>query len=105
MNQDTQAQPILRPTQNAQAEPSGSPNLKARAEHRLLRKRYQNKRYILKGYTTASRVERKYSKAKQRRFFSQAVTIVIIAASLIALWIWLKPISLISEIMKTIGYH
>lgn len=71
----------------------------------LLRTRYQNKRYRLKGYTTASRVEDKYRRMSNKNKASHVVTIIIVIAAIVALWIWIRPISLLTEIFKTLGFR
>lgn len=71
---------------------------------KLLRQRYQNKRYLLKGFTTVEEVEAKYSRVIRRNTAGHIVTLVLVVILLILLWSWIHPLSLLREIGKTIGF-
>lgn len=73
-------------------------------KNNLLRTRHQNKRYKLKGYTNESYVQERYRQTRNKNIMGNALTMAIILAVVIFLWVWIKPLSLLSEIMKTIGY-
>lgn len=71
---------------------------------KLLRQRYQNKRYVLKGFTTAEEVEARYSRVIRRNTVGHIITLVLVVILVALLWNWIHPLSLLREIAKTIGF-
>lgn len=92
------------PTQAAPVRSFVEPTKKAHKNHHLLRTRYQYKRYRLKGYTTPSRVQRKYRRARRKNAVMHLLTAIIVLLLLIALTIYIRPLELISEAAKNMGF-
>lgn len=73
-------------------------------QQRLIRQRYQHKRYRLKGYTTPSRVRDKYQKTLRQNQAIHLLTMVLVFIGLLILWFWIHPFEILKELGKSLGF-
>lgn len=68
-----------------------------------MRNRFQTKRYRLKGFIPREKVEGIYSRRQAKNYLAHGFTILVIVALLAFLWFWLQPMSLITELSRSLG--